>query len=213
MKKVSTLVGIIIIVLSAVVLFGGVFIYQYFYAKPATSVTTQKQEILNKPFPLAGEPTNQTAGWETYKNSQYGFEIKYPGNWKYQNVSCNLDFVVFCPVGTKGKGMGGIVPGADCGVTCGLDTTTSTPIFIYLGSKMSVSSLQYYDSQYKPIYDQMLPTFKFTNSSVACFANFQCVWGPCVNGSQMQSWTDTNNCGVPLENVGACPRITRICTN
>ena len=32
-KKVSTLVGVIIIIVAAVVLFGGIFTYQYFSAK------------------------------------------------------------------------------------------------------------------------------------------------------------------------------------
>lgn len=26
-------------------------------------------------------PTNQTAGWKTYTNTEYGFEIKYPSSW------------------------------------------------------------------------------------------------------------------------------------
>jgi len=57
MKKVSTLVGIIIIVAVAVVAFGGVFAYQYFTAKT---------------------PTDQTAGWKTYTDNQKGFSLKYP---------------------------------------------------------------------------------------------------------------------------------------
>jgi len=62
-KKVSTLVGVIIIIVAAVVLFGGIFTYQYFSAK-ANNIQT----------------TDQTVGWKTYTNTQYGFEVQYPPN-------------------------------------------------------------------------------------------------------------------------------------
>lgn len=29
------------------------------------------------------EPEDETADWKTYKNEGYGFEMKYPSNWKY----------------------------------------------------------------------------------------------------------------------------------
>lgn len=29
--------------------------------------------------------TNQTAGWKTYKNSEYGFEFKYPLDWDFES--------------------------------------------------------------------------------------------------------------------------------
>ncbi|MGA2417731.1 MAG: hypothetical protein ABSF55_00595 [Candidatus Staskawiczbacteria bacterium] len=65
-KGTSTLTGIIIILVEIVILFGGVFTYQYFALKqikfPVASPSLSAQQILNKPFPLAGEPTtNQTA--------------------------------------------------------------------------------------------------------------------------------------------------------
>lgn len=91
-KRVSTLTGIIIIVVAIVVLFGGVFAYQYFVllkqlkAISSTPPGLSKQQILNKPFPLAGEPTDQTAGWQTYTNTQYGFEIKYPSTAKIEET-------------------------------------------------------------------------------------------------------------------------------
>ena len=64
-KGVSTLIGIIIIVAAAVVLFGGVFAYQYFSLKQTKFLTVSPlpstQQILNRTFPLAGEPADQTA--------------------------------------------------------------------------------------------------------------------------------------------------------
>ena len=70
MKKISTKSGIIIIVAVAVILFGGVFSYQYF------AVNTNNQSKLQ----------NQTAGWKTYKNNEYGFEVTFPDSWKGYSV-------------------------------------------------------------------------------------------------------------------------------
>jgi hypothetical protein len=66
----------------------------------------------------------------------------------------------------------------------------------YFATKLQHPPLEKKDIQIKP---------------TTCNPNWQCNWGACVNNSQMQSWTDSNNCGLPMENVGACPRITRIC--
>ncbi len=46
----------------------------------------------------------------------------------------------------------------------------------------------------------------------ACTPNWQCGWGPCLNGSQSQTAIDSNMCGLPLSNVNiACPMLARIC--
>jgi len=79
-KGFSAIIGIVIIVVIAFVAIGGIFAYQYFFIKPVAT-SSIVQQILNKPFPLAGEPTDQTAGWKTYINTEYGFEFKYPSNW------------------------------------------------------------------------------------------------------------------------------------
>lgn len=62
---VTTLVGIIIIILVAVILFGGVFAYQYYTTK------------------------SETASWKTYTNNFYGYSVKYPSNWT-SDVSSDL---------------------------------------------------------------------------------------------------------------------------
>jgi hypothetical protein len=64
-KQIPTWVGILIIIIFAVVIFGGVFAYQYFFVKLPTVVESPQTQ-------------NQTAGWKTYSNTQYGFEFKYP---------------------------------------------------------------------------------------------------------------------------------------
>ncbi|MEK7562748.1 MAG: hypothetical protein AAB509_03665 [Patescibacteria group bacterium] len=64
-KGISTLIGIIIIVAVAIVAFGGIFVYQYFTVKPQPDIQTA-----------------ETAGWKTYTNTKYTFEIKYPDDFK-----------------------------------------------------------------------------------------------------------------------------------
>ena len=72
-KQISSLTGFIIIAIEIAILFGGIFIYQQH--------SIQKSNIKNQ---------NETAGWKTYSNFQYGFEIKYPeifsgAVWRAQN--------------------------------------------------------------------------------------------------------------------------------
>ena len=59
-KEISTLIGTIIILASALVLFGGAFGYQYY---------------------------SQTAEWQTYTNEEYGFEFKYPKKYYFRTAS------------------------------------------------------------------------------------------------------------------------------
>lgn len=72
MQKVSTFLGIIIIIIAVAVIFGGVFAYQYFMPKGFGTISPAK--ILQNPA--------QTAGWKIYKSDNYGFEINYPQNFK-----------------------------------------------------------------------------------------------------------------------------------
>jgi len=68
-KTIPLFVGIVIIVLVAVILFGGVFAWQYFAVKN---------------IPTAGPVLNAVEGWKTYTSTKYtkhGFEIKYPQDW------------------------------------------------------------------------------------------------------------------------------------
>ena len=86
MRKVSTLFGIIIIVVAIIILFGGVFAWQYYALKSQQSsnffVSSQK----------TNQAQTQTAGWKTYKNNDYRFEISYPGKW-FEIENPNLYFM------------------------------------------------------------------------------------------------------------------------
>jgi len=92
-KGVSTLVGIIIIVVVAVVLFGGVFAYQYFTAQ--TQPVVQNQQVQN----------NQTAGWKTYTNTQYGFDVKYPPILTVSEIQESIAFANLSAINSQGSGI------------------------------------------------------------------------------------------------------------
>jgi len=65
-KTIPTFVGITTIVIVAVILFGGVFAWQYFATK------TQ-----NKTAGLPVQRQQATEGWKTYTNNTYNYQISY----------------------------------------------------------------------------------------------------------------------------------------
>jgi len=77
-KGISTTLSILLIVLLAVIV-GGVVVYKYY--------------LVPKEEPSAGkvpeEVQDETADWETYRNEKYGFEIKYPPDWKVVDGGVN----------------------------------------------------------------------------------------------------------------------------
>ena len=72
-KGISTLVGVVIILLVAVILGSGVYLWQQKNLPTSNPVSSQNQ--------VASNSTSSTQGWQTYTNTQYGFEIKYPNLW------------------------------------------------------------------------------------------------------------------------------------
>jgi len=70
-KTIPLFVGIAIIITVAVILFGGVFVFQYFLNKSQPKVIQPQNQT-------AGPALNEVEGWKTYRNSQ--FEIKYPSS-------------------------------------------------------------------------------------------------------------------------------------
>jgi hypothetical protein len=88
-KGISTLAGLIIIIVAVIILFGGVFAYQYFgtSAQPQQSVN-----LANNYADSLGGHNNQagpdggaiTVGWKTY--TVYGISFKYPNDWGQPSV-------------------------------------------------------------------------------------------------------------------------------
>lgn len=81
-KKISTSVGIIIIIVVAVVIFGGVFAYQYFSTKSQLTVPPQKT-----PIPTTTTAPVQTAGWDTYTDSVANITFQYPAKLNSDYIS------------------------------------------------------------------------------------------------------------------------------
>ncbi|MDD4082104.1 MAG: hypothetical protein PHD05_01825 [Sphaerochaetaceae bacterium] len=76
-KKTSIIIGISILILAmGIIAVGGFFAYQFF-----TKVNTPEAE-------------NSTAGWKTYTNTEYGFEIKYPS--EFENAKIFPENVLDC---------------------------------------------------------------------------------------------------------------------
>ena len=97
-KGVSTLIGLIIIIAVAVVAFGGVFGYQYLTTPK--EINTQENPTActleakvcpdgssvghtgpNCEFAECPSAQDQTTGWKTYRDAQYGYSINYPSTW------------------------------------------------------------------------------------------------------------------------------------
>ncbi len=124
------------------------------------------------------ETPDETAGWQIYKNEEYGFEIKYSKDWMYeQNIfSATKPSLVFCPLSLAEVSTGGTIcklktealkPQYEAGMVYLFnnisDPKPNNPDYRYLG----VNNLGYYYYLYssasgnESIVNQMLATFRF----------------------------------------------------
>lgn len=143
---------IIVLAIAVIVIGGGILAYQYNWFGLSL---------------LPNPPANETAGWKTYKGTNQGvsFSLKYPPSWTYQEFSCNIEGVAFCPIENK-TGL------LNCGVTCSMqDQVVAIFInFVEPGAEPALSPEHKYwkasgvilstdDNKYKEIYNGMIKTF------------------------------------------------------
>lgn len=72
-KKIPTALALIIIVVLVILVSGGILGYQY-WQFPEEEVQPLVIETLK----------DGTANWKTYRNEEYGFEVKYPPHWGFE---------------------------------------------------------------------------------------------------------------------------------
>jgi len=109
-RGISTLVGIIIIVIVAVILFGGVFAYQYFTkfeaqnSKSETNSNVQNPNVQNE---TASPALSEVEGWKTYNELDFRFSFKYPATWIVDDGltinTCCLNIFNYDPVKKQGQ--------------------------------------------------------------------------------------------------------------
>ena len=99
----------IIVLVVAVIALAGVVVWQgLVQPKPSSALPETNQPAVNQ------EQQNQdeTAGWKTYRNEEYGFEIKYPPDWQFVEYPA-INSVGFgknpVPEGSSGENDFGII--------------------------------------------------------------------------------------------------------
>jgi len=110
----------LLIILGILIIAGGAYGYVSYANK--TPELTQEQESDTADLALS-----EVEGWQTYRNEEYGFEFKYPGDWNHQECSSDNFFLL---------GFGD----ADKLIICGSEAPPRAYVVVkVLGSKFSNS--------------------------------------------------------------------------
>ncbi len=113
MNKTKSLKKIIIICLVVVIL--GIIGYIYWATEKDTRDITQEPHVLLPPSLMIADDVIESelniSKWKTYRNEEYGFEIKYPTDWRerFQDDNYNQDTLVFAMQSPDGKFWPGLI--------------------------------------------------------------------------------------------------------
>jgi len=123
-------------------------------------------------FSIAASTFDQTAGWQTYTNSNYNFQIKYPNNWFAEmNSLNNTPDLVFCPPNLTYHSSGSTgCMNQPSGYQSGMiylfaydnNTKPNNINYQYLGFNSGKYYYLFNDNGSKDIFTQIISTFKFT---------------------------------------------------
>ncbi len=97
--------SLIILIIVGVLIVGGGYYAIKKFQKPVVQVCTQEAKLCpdgsyvgrtgpNCEFAACPEVKDETANWKTYRNEEYGFEVKYPKEYD-QNIRCKLGMTYF----------------------------------------------------------------------------------------------------------------------
>jgi len=137
-KGASSLIFIIIIVVLLAI--AGYFAYKFYTVqKPSAQPEVQNQNENQTQTPAQLNNVNtQTAGWKTYKNTEYGFEIQYPNSMGIQNSNNGVSLVSVDNQRKVDIKVESIKPGQDCRKTVWVADTPNIIIdnatFVGVGS-------------------------------------------------------------------------------
>jgi len=93
-KTIPTFIGIVIIVVVAIILFGGVFAYQYFATKNSQPKIVQPTTQNNQ---TVGPALSEVEGWKTYTNNKFKYSFKYPADWTVWEADSISGLIILYP--------------------------------------------------------------------------------------------------------------------
>lgn len=86
--KINSLAAIMIVLVFAIAVFGGVYYYKYSQLKGTEKIAKQQMPLVKAPeITITPTSTIDISDWQIYRNEKYGFEISYPTvGWEFQGL-------------------------------------------------------------------------------------------------------------------------------